>query len=94
MLFLFVVMMLDIDFAELRAGYMKYFPVGAHHRLYRAGGIDCICLAPGKLMVECQVSRPASPIPDLAASDEHRGHRTVCCTPITFSILKLWESYC
>lgn len=28
-LFLFVVMMLDIDFAELRAGYMKYFPIGA-----------------------------------------------------------------
>ncbi len=28
-LFLFVVMMLDIDFAELRSGYMKYFPIGA-----------------------------------------------------------------
>ncbi|MCP4936546.1 MAG: NADH-quinone oxidoreductase subunit J [bacterium] len=28
-LFLFVVMMLDVDFAELRAGYMKYFPLGA-----------------------------------------------------------------
>ncbi len=28
-LFLFVVMMLDVDFAELRAGFMKYMPVGA-----------------------------------------------------------------
>ena len=28
-LFLFVVMMLDIDFAELRAGFIKYLPVGA-----------------------------------------------------------------
>ena len=28
-LFLFVVMMLDVDFAELRAGFLKYFPVGA-----------------------------------------------------------------
>ncbi|KHK91600.1 NADH-quinone oxidoreductase subunit J [Novosphingobium malaysiense] len=28
-LFLFVVMMLDIDFAELRAGFVKYFPFGA-----------------------------------------------------------------
>jgi NADH-quinone oxidoreductase subunit J len=28
-LFLFVVMMLDIDFAELRAGFVKYLPVGA-----------------------------------------------------------------
>src|ERR1700761_9572056 len=27
-LFLFVVMMLDIDFAQLRAGAMKYLPVG------------------------------------------------------------------
>ena len=28
-LFLFVVMMLDVDFAELRAGYARYLPVGA-----------------------------------------------------------------
>src|SRR3984957_1898359 len=28
-LFLFVVMMLDIDFAELRRGSMRYLPVGA-----------------------------------------------------------------
>src|SRR5437763_16213689 len=28
-LFLFVVMMLDINFAELRSGYQKYAPIGA-----------------------------------------------------------------
>jgi NADH-quinone oxidoreductase subunit J len=28
-LFLFVVMMLDIDFAQLRAGFMRYLPIGA-----------------------------------------------------------------
>ena len=28
-LFLFVVMMLDVDFAELKAGFLKYLPVGA-----------------------------------------------------------------
>src|SRR5512134_1919834 len=28
-LFLFVVMMLDIDFAQLRQGFLKYLPVGA-----------------------------------------------------------------
>ena len=28
-LFLFVVMMLDIDFAQLRAGFMQYLPIGA-----------------------------------------------------------------
>ena len=28
-LFLFVVMMLDINFAELREGFLKYLPIGA-----------------------------------------------------------------
>ncbi|MFD0987271.1 NADH-quinone oxidoreductase subunit J [Methyloligella solikamskensis] len=28
-LFLFVVMMLDVDFAELRAGFLRYLPIGA-----------------------------------------------------------------
>jgi NADH-quinone oxidoreductase subunit J len=51
-LFLFVVMMLDIDFAELRAGFMKNFPLGIAIALvllaeivlglgaYRAGELD------------------------------------------------------
>src|SRR6266705_3829628 len=28
-LFLFVVMMLDIDFAQLRSGFVRYLPIGA-----------------------------------------------------------------
>src|SRR5689334_24534251 len=28
-LFLFVVMMLDVDFAELKSGFMRYLPIGA-----------------------------------------------------------------
>src|ERR1700732_4757994 len=28
-LFLFVVMMLDVDFAQLRAGFLQYLPIGA-----------------------------------------------------------------
>ncbi len=51
-LFLFVVMMLDIDFAELRAGFIRNFPLGIAIALvllaelvlgigaYRAGAID------------------------------------------------------
>ncbi len=31
-LFLFVVMMLDVDFAELRQGFLNYLPVGAADR--------------------------------------------------------------
>jgi NADH-quinone oxidoreductase subunit J len=36
-LFLFVVMMLDVDFAELRSGYQRYMPVGA-----AVGAVLCI----------------------------------------------------
>jgi NADH-quinone oxidoreductase subunit J len=36
-LFLFVVMMLDVDFAELRGGYQRYLPVGA-----AVGGVLCV----------------------------------------------------
>lgn len=51
-LFLFVVMMLDIDFAELRAGFIKNFPLGIAIALvllaelvlgigaYRAGALE------------------------------------------------------
>src|ERR1700712_4735196 len=51
-LFLFVVMMLDIDFAELRAGFIRNFPLGIVLALvllaelvlglgaWKAGGID------------------------------------------------------
>ena len=36
-LFLFVVMMLDVDFAELRQGFLNYLPIGA-----LIGGILCV----------------------------------------------------
>ena len=36
-LFLFVVMMLDVDFAELRQGMLNYLPVGGDHRTDTAG---------------------------------------------------------
>src|SRR6266536_1631191 len=39
-LFLFVVMMLDVDFAELRQGFLQYLPIGA-----LLGGILLIVLA-------------------------------------------------
>ena len=36
-LFLFVVMMLDVDFAELRQGFLQYLPIGVAGRHHRAG---------------------------------------------------------
>ena len=36
-LFLFVVMMLDVDFASLRSGFTRNLPFGLHHRAGAAG---------------------------------------------------------
>lgn len=65
-LFLFVVMMLDIDFAELRAGYMKYFPVGALIGFIVLGELIALF---GAWKVEGGITvKPALPIPDLATT--------------------------
>ena len=63
-LFLFVVMMLDINFAELRQGFLQYMPVG--------GLIGIILLAELMLILGSWVAAPgtpgvaSSPIPPLA----------------------------
>ena len=51
-LFLFVVMMLDVDFAELRAGFMKHAPLGAL--------IGLILLAELVMVVGFMVVRPGT----------------------------------
>ena len=63
-LFLFVVMMLDIDFVELRQGFLEYVPIG--------GAIGLIVLAELILVATSAVIAPeaagviAQPIPDIA----------------------------
>jgi NADH-quinone oxidoreductase subunit J len=61
-LFLFVVMMLDVDFAELRAGFLKYLPIGAT--------IGLLLLVELVLIVGAWVTAPditvQSPTPPLA----------------------------
>jgi NADH-quinone oxidoreductase subunit J len=65
-LFLFVVMMLDIDFAELRSGVMRYLPIG--------GLIGLILLAELMLIFGSWVIAPgiaglgAAPLPPAAAA--------------------------
>ena len=60
-LFLFVVMMLDVDFAELRAGFIKNAPLGAMIGLILLGELILVLgvhiVQPGALAV------PAAPIP-------------------------------
>ncbi len=63
-LFLFVVMMLDVDFAELRAGFMKLLPVGAAVGLVLLAELILVAgswttLAPAAMKLK-------SPIPDVA----------------------------
>jgi len=63
-LFLFVVMMLDVDFAELREGFLQYLPIG--------GIIGIILLVElifvlGSTLIDPQAASVAvQPIPDLA----------------------------
>jgi NADH-quinone oxidoreductase subunit J len=52
-LFLFVVMMLDVDFAELRQGFLQYLPIGAV--------VGCIFLAELILVVGAWTIAPGVP---------------------------------
>jgi len=60
-LFLFVIMMLDVDFAELRAGFTRYLPVGA-----TIGGIlllELILVVGSWVVAKGDAVRLASPVP-------------------------------
>jgi NADH-quinone oxidoreductase subunit J len=70
-LFLFVVMMLDIDFAELRAGFVSYFPLG--------GAIALVLLVELLLAVgawnagNMPIDQRAAPTPDATPNIEAIG---------------------
>ncbi|MBB5986221.1 NADH-quinone oxidoreductase subunit J [Sphingobium lignivorans] len=70
-LFLFVVMMLDIDFAELRAGFVSYFPVG--------GAIALVLLVELVLGISAwragtlNLGQRAAPVPDATPNIEAIG---------------------
>ncbi len=63
-LFLFVVMMLDIDFAELKSGALEYAPVGALVGLILAA--ELVVVLGGNLFESNAAGSGASPIPDIA----------------------------
>jgi NADH-quinone oxidoreductase subunit J len=64
-LFLFVVMMLDVDFAELKQGALQYAPVGAMVGLILAA--ELIIVTGGYAFAPQLASNIAQPTPDLAA---------------------------
>lgn len=63
-LFLFVVMMLDIDFTELKAGALEYAPVGALVGLILAA--ELVLVVAGNSFLPGAATGGSSPIPDLA----------------------------
>jgi NADH-quinone oxidoreductase subunit J len=60
-LFLFVVMMLDVDFAELRAGFIKNAPLGAIVGLILLG--ELILVLGFRFVRPAALATPAAPIP-------------------------------
>ena len=81
-LFLFVVMMLDVNFAELRSGYQRYMPVGA-----AVGGVLCVELllvltgwkfAPDAVRLPLSPTAPA--VDNTAAIGQRALHRL--CVPV------------
>ena len=79
-LFLFVVMMLDVDFAELRQGFLNYLPIGAWSAsscwpscLLVVGGLGRSARACRKAHRRAD-RRPTSPTPRRSAA---------CSTPTT-----------
>jgi NADH-quinone oxidoreductase subunit J len=70
-LFLFVVMMLDVDFAELRQGVLQYLPVGA---LVGAVFLAELLLVVGAWVIGPTVPQAISaPIPDTVSNTEALG---------------------
>ena len=64
-LFLFVVMMLDVDFAELKSGALQYAPIGALVGLILAA--ELIIVLGGYAFAPQLASTIAQPTPDIAA---------------------------
>ena len=63
-LFLFVVMMLDVDFAELRDGFLQYLPIGALIGIVLA--VELIAVL-GASVIDPEAAKVAvQPIPDMA----------------------------
>ena len=90
-LFLFVVMMLDINFAELRSGFLRYLPVGAL--------IGFVLLADDAAVRRWASRRGIAGTAGRAAAGRRRrrsttrGRSATCSTP-TISTPSRWRAWC
>jgi NADH-quinone oxidoreductase subunit J len=62
-LFLFVVMMLDVDFAEMRQGFLQYLPIGALVGLILL--IELVLVLGGALIAPATATAASAPMPPL-----------------------------
>ncbi len=61
-LFLFVVMMLDVDFAELKQGFLQYLPIGALIGIMVA--IELVLVMTGWVTSDAAIASASAPAPD------------------------------
>ena len=79
-LFLFVVMMLDVDFAELRQGFLQYLPIGA---LVGIVFLAELLLVVGAWAIAPSVAgRHRGADPAVLLGDQHRGARAGALHPL------------
>ncbi len=78
-LFLFVVMMLDVDFAELKQGVLQYLPVG----MLIGGDFPRRTAAGGRRLGDRARHPAGDHRADPGQHSEYRGDRRSCSTPTT-----------
>ena len=66
-LFLFVVMMLDVDFAELKQGFLQYLPIGALIALFVAVELGYVAVGWTRSPQAAEAAAPAGAIANTAA---------------------------
>jgi len=66
-LFLFVVMMLDVDFAELKQGFLQYLPIGALIALFVAVELGYVAIGWTRSPQAAEAAAPAGAIANTAA---------------------------
>jgi len=81
-LFLFVVMMLDVDFVELRQGYLQYMPVGALIGLIVL--FELLMVAGGWVTAPGATGTAVAPIPDMAETSNIRAIGDILYTRYIF----------
>ena len=81
-LFLFVVMMLDVDFAELRQGYLQYMPVGALVGIIVL--VELLMVVGGWISAPNAVSSVSAPIPDMAETSNIKAIGNILYTRYIF----------